>query len=407
MERPTIQPFAWADDYLSVGVTGTNGKTTTVHLLSQIVRVQGLSLVTESTLGYSFNNEELDVSRSMDGLMGVLKSAHDRGCRNAVIEVTSESLGKGCAKYWRFDHAVFTNLTRDHLDSHGSFEHYLASKAQLFVHLGPGATACFNAGDETSLLLDGVTPKDVKRLWYGVTGRSPLAHETDLSGEARVSPRGTHIVLAQSVLADRLDRELDIPLVGSHFAENALAAACAAFAIGMSPESIRTGLSTCPIVPGRFQVLNNDPLIAVDFAHSPDALERTCDTAREIAGRGRVIVVFGAGGNRDQGKREPMGRVVGDRADLAIVTTDNPRNEDPDEISRTVSRGCRRGGRARVVVEPDRRSAIAMALREARSGDVVIVAGKGHESGQTIGSETTPFSDVEEIRKLLPLHSVG
>jgi UDP-N-acetylmuramoyl-L-alanyl-D-glutamate--2,6-diaminopimelate ligase len=152
-------------------------------------------------------------------------------------------------------------------------------------------------------------------------------------------------------------------------------------------------------VPGRFEVVSREPVIAVDFAHTPDALARTCDTARALAQSGRVIVVFGAGGERDSGKREPMGRAVGERADHALVTSDNPRREDPAAIARAVAAGCRRGGRAYVQIELDRRRAIALAIAAARAGDVVVVAGKGHERGQTLGTTTLPFSDRDEIEQ--------
>jgi UDP-N-acetylmuramoyl-L-alanyl-D-glutamate--2,6-diaminopimelate ligase len=154
-------------------------------------------------------------------------------------------------------------------------------------------------------------------------------------------------------------------------------------------------------VPGRFEIVNRDPIVAIDYAHTPDALARTASAARSLAGAGRVIVVFGAGGQRDRDKREPMGRAVGQRADIAIVTNDNPRTEDPQAIAKTLASGCRRGGRAYVAVELDRRRAIDRALSEARGGDVVVIAGKGHESGQQIGAETIPFSDAEEVRHLL------
>jgi UDP-N-acetylmuramoyl-L-alanyl-D-glutamate--2,6-diaminopimelate ligase len=187
------------------------------------------------------------------------------------------------------------------------------------------------------------------------------------------------------------------------FAENALGAACAALAAGIDPAHVRSGLAACPIVPGRFEVLSTAPVVVViDYAHSPDALARTCETARALANGQRVLVVFGAGGGTaDKSKREPMGRAVGERADQAIVTSDNPRDEDPAAIARSVAAGCRRGGRAYVAIELDRRRAIARALEVAKPGDVVVVAGKGHERGQIIGTETLPFSDVDEVGALL------
>jgi UDP-N-acetylmuramoyl-L-alanyl-D-glutamate--2,6-diaminopimelate ligase len=212
---------------------------------------------------------------------------------------------------------------------------------------------------------------------------------------------GTEIALAPSPLAEALGGSLRIGHVGEIFAENALAAAGAALAAGLPGAAVRAGLSACEPVPGRFEVLGRAPVVAVDYAHTPDALARTCATARRLAGAGRVIVVFGAGGETDAGKREPMGEAVGAAVDVAVVTTDNPRHEDPAQIAAALRAGLERGGRARVVEEPERARAIAAAIELARPGDVVVVAGKGHESGQTIGDETLPFSDREVVARLL------
>jgi UDP-N-acetylmuramoyl-L-alanyl-D-glutamate--2,6-diaminopimelate ligase len=205
-------------------------------------------------------------------------------------------------------------------------------------------------------------------------------------------------MLAPSRLAEALGGVIELRLVGEVFAENALAAACAAHAVGTPGPAIVRGLGSCAGVPGRFELLGRaGPVVAVDYAHTPDALTRTCATARALAGTGRVIVVFGAGGDTDAGKRGPMGEAVGAAADVAVVTTDNPRHEDPREIAAMLIAGIERGGRARVIVEADRGLALALALAEAGPHDVVVVAGKGHETGQTIGGETLPFSDREEL----------
>jgi UDP-N-acetylmuramoyl-L-alanyl-D-glutamate--2,6-diaminopimelate ligase len=391
--RPTPAPFGWAEPYLTIGTTGTNGKTSTTTLIAHVLRAAGHPVLCETTLGYALGDEKLEVPRTVDGFLGALRQAAERGCRHAAIEVTSEALARGFAKRWRFDFGVFTNLTRDHIEAHGSFEHYLASKAQLFVHLGPGRTAVLNACDESSLLIAQVTPPDVSRLWYA--GVKRRLRQPDLAAQAiHVAPEGTRIELEPGTLAERLGGVLEIRLVGDVFAENALAAAGATLAAGVSEKAIRAGLAACPGVPGRFEVVHRAPVVAVDYAHTPDALARTCDTARKLAGRGRVIVVFGAGGNRDREKRGPMGRAVGERADIAIVTTDNPRTEDPRAIANAAATGCRKGGRAYVRLEPDRYRAIEMAIDEAREADVVVIAGKGHETGQIIADVTLPFSDV-------------
>jgi UDP-N-acetylmuramoyl-L-alanyl-D-glutamate--2,6-diaminopimelate ligase len=171
VERPTRPPFAWADAFLTVGVTGTNGKTSTTRLCAEALRAQGYSVFAETTLGYALDEQALEVPRTQQGFLEALELASARGCRHAAIEVTSHALANGFAKKWRFDFGVFTNLTRDHLESHRSWEHYLASKAQLFVHLGPGRTAVLNAADEAALLIDKVTPQDVARVWYAAPAR--------------------------------------------------------------------------------------------------------------------------------------------------------------------------------------------------------------------------------------------
>jgi UDP-N-acetylmuramoyl-L-alanyl-D-glutamate--2,6-diaminopimelate ligase len=180
-----------------------------------------------------------------------------------------------------------------------------------------------------------------------------------------------------------------------------LAAALAALSLPLSPEAIRRGASEVRLVPGRFELVSREPLVAVDFAHTPDALARTADTARALAGQHRVIFVFGAGGGKDKPKREPMGRAAGERADYVIVTSDNPRHDDPAEIAAALASGARRGGRAHVRIELDRARAIQQAIELAKPGDVVVVSGKGHETGQTIGDVTTPFSDAEQVRLAL------
>jgi UDP-N-acetylmuramoyl-L-alanyl-D-glutamate--2,6-diaminopimelate ligase len=398
--EPTRPPFAWAEPFLTVGTTGTNGKTSTTLLVAHALRAGGRSVLSETTLGYRFDDEELDVPRSTAGFYAALEGAAKRGARHAAVEVTSEALARGFAKRWRFDIGVFTNLTRDHLDAHGSWEHYLASKAQLFAHLPPSGAAILNGCDEVAPLLDRITPPAVRRIFYGSSSRGERRVPLDLAVQkVTLAADGTTIDLEPSVVAEQLGKRLFIQLVGEVFAENALAAACAALHAGTPGEAVVRGLSTCSVVPGRFEVLHRDPIVAVDFAHTPDALARVCDSARALAAGARVIVVFGAGGERDKGKREPMGAAVATRADEAIITTDNPRREDPRDIERAIAKGAK-NQRARVRKVPDRRAAIEAALGIAKTGDVVVIAGKGHEQGQIIGTEVHPFSDVDLVREL-------
>jgi UDP-N-acetylmuramoyl-L-alanyl-D-glutamate--2,6-diaminopimelate ligase len=337
-------------------------------------------------------------ARPLKGFCGALAAAARRGGRHAAIETTSQALSRGYARMWRFDVGVFTNLSHDHLSQHGSWEHYLASKAQLFVHLGPGQTAVLNAADECSLLLDRVTPSDVRRIWYAVPSRGQPLRDADLlAHHVDVTLTGTTVELSDTPLAGEFGGKLHTRLLGEVFAENLLAAAAAARAIGIDPEVVTRNLALCPVPAGRFELVSREPVVAIDYAHTPDAVQRTCRTARTLAGKNRLIVVFGAGGGRDKDKREPMGRAVGELADYAFITNDNPRKEDPESIARALARGCRKGGRAHVQTTLDRRDAIVAAIRLAGPGDVVLVAGKGHEKDQEIGDRKIPFSDADTI----------
>jgi UDP-N-acetylmuramoyl-L-alanyl-D-glutamate--2,6-diaminopimelate ligase len=399
-ERPVRPPFGWAEDFFTVGVTGTNGKTSTVHLLAAAFGGTGEPRLLLSTTGYYVDDDELGLPHTDFGFYESFRRAHARKVRRAAVEVTSKALSEGYAKKWRFDCGVFTNLSPDHLATHGSYEHYLASKAQLFVHLGPRCTAVINATDEHALFLHRAIPRDVKRLWYGSPTRGDVLHATDLeAAKVVVESTGTRVELQPSPLADALGGALQIQLVGAVFAENALAAAGAALVAGVDGDAVVDGMAKCRPVPGRFEAFGRDPVVIVDYAHTPDALARTCDQARQLA-TGRLVVVFGAGGESTPAKRRPMGAAVGERADLVIVTNDNPRKEDPRAIADAVAGGVAEGGAAQVEIELDRERAIRRAFDGAGPGDVVLVAGKGHETGQIIGDETRPFSDRDLARAL-------
>jgi len=402
--RPVAAAGPWAENLFTVGVTGTNGKTSTTLLIAEVLRSTGTRVAVETTIGAAHESGQFR-PRNESRFFDRMQAAARLGIARLAIEVTSEALAGGWAKRWRFDLGVFTNLSQDHLDAHGSFEHYLASKAQLFVHLGPGRHAILNAADPAALLLNQVIPSDVTRLWYASPKRGPFLIEPDLAvREIVTTAEGTEISLAPSRLAEALGGHLRTPLVGAVFAENALAAACVGLALQMEPSKVREGIAALGRVPGRFEIVARAPVVVVDYAHTPDALERTCQAAREVAislGSSRVLVVFGAGGNRDPSKREPMGEAVGANADFALVTSDNPRREDPTAIANAVATGCRRRSRFEVIVELDRRRAIERAIELARPNDVVVICGKGHETGQIIQDETIPFDDAEVARQIL------
>ena len=344
---------------------------------------------------------DLKLSHTRKGFFDAFEAARDGGSRWASVEVTSRALADHYAKRWRFDLGVFTNLSPDHLSTHGTYEAYLAAKAQLFVHLGPGRTAVLNAADEHALFIDQAIPADVKRCWFGSPTRGPLLRDAELrAASVHVDAAGTRVTLESSAMADALGGSLQTRLVGAVFAENAMAAAAAGLSAGISAEAVKAGVAACPPVPGRFEVIGGDPVAIVDYAHTPDALERTCSQARALAS-GRLIVVFGAGGGASPDKRVPMGQAVGHHADVAFVANDNPRDDDPADIANALVTGLDDTS-TEVHVVLDRAEAIERAMKLARPGDVVVVAGKGHEQGQTQGGKTVPFSDRGELLRWVP-----
>lgn len=398
--RPTPPPFEWADPFFTFGVTGTNGKTSTVHMIAAVIAAAGHLPLRISTVDYRLGDVDLGLPHTRKGFFDAFEAARDGGSSWASVEVTSRALADHYAKRWRFDLGVFTNLSADHLSTHGTYEAYLAAKAQLFIHLAPGRTAVLNAADEHALFIDQAIPPDVRRCWFGSPTRGPILRDAQLTAaRVEVDATGTRVVLKPSPMADALGGVLETRLVGAVFGENALAAAAAGLSAGFRPDAVKAGLAACPPVPGRFEVLGHDPVAIVDYAHTPDALDRTCRQARALA-RGRLIVVFGAGGGASPDKRVPMGQAVGAHADVAFVTDDNPRDDDPAQIAAALVAGLHETS-AEVHVVLDRAEAIERAMELAAPGDVVVVAGKGHEQGQIRSGECLPFCDRTELRRWL------
>jgi UDP-N-acetylmuramoyl-L-alanyl-D-glutamate--2,6-diaminopimelate ligase len=283
---------------------------------------------------------------------------------------------------------VFTNFSTDHLDAHGDAEHYLASKAQLFVSVPKTGTVVLNGCDPVFPLLAEVIPKGTKLVTYGFEGRGPALTELDAEiTHASVSWSGTTFTVN--------DERVSLRAIGEVFAENAIAAWLGAIAMGVSPDAAIEAIAQEPPPPGRFQVVHERPYVVIDYAHSPDALARTCRTGNTLASRsgGKLTLVFGAGGNRDRSKRAPMGKAAR-AADRVIVTSDNPRDEDPAVIAAAILEGM--GGKA-AEIELDRGKAIQQAVASAGREDVVLVCGKGHETEQIIGDAVRYFSDHEAI----------
>lgn len=390
-------PPAWKAGLFTVGVTGTNGKTSTTAWIAAALRSLGGPVLRATTVGSFLDDERVGVASTYRGFLDGMKLALDAGGRFTAIELTSEALAVGFARAWPCEVGVFTNLSHDHLDAHGSPEHYLASKAQLFLALPPGGTAVLNAADPAAELLREVVPKGVRVRSYAVPSRGAVQGSPDIVA-ARVSTtwEGTHI--ACEARDPLLPRELRVRSIGDVNAENALAALLGAVAAGVAPEDAARAIAEAPPPPGRFEVIHERPWVVVDYAHGPDALRRTVTAARQLTGDARLFAVFGAGGKRDKDKRAPMGEAAR-AADHVILTTDNPRDEDPADIARAIARGLAGHPSVRTIL--DRAEAIGAAIAEAGEQDVVLIAGKGHETAQTIGRETRRFDDAEVASQAL------
>ncbi len=398
------KPPPWASELTTAGVTGTNGKTSTTLMLAGALGAATAPVAQTTTVGSFVGRERIDAPMDFGGFLATMKRARDAGGRHAVIELTSEALGMGFIRAWPCRVGVFTNLTRDHLDAHGSAEHYLASKAQLFMQLpAEGGAAVLNGCDPAAELLSEVIPPGVVVWRYGAPARGPAHAPLDLSlREVTLSWAGTRLALGPATERGMSlgVSSLEVRAIGEVFAENAMAALCAAVALGIDAARAARDIAATPPPPGRFEPLPEvagQPRVVIDYAHTPDALSRTLASARRLCA-GSLTVVFGAGGDRDQHKRPLMGEAAA-AADRIVLTSDNPRSEDPAAIAAAIREGL--PGHAGVSLELDRARAIRSAIADASEGDVVVIAGKGHETTQTIGGETRPFSDRDIARDAL------
>lgn len=387
---------------LVVGITGTNGKTTTSLLVDALLQAGGRETGLIGTIQYRIGAEPRTAGQTTPEaveLQSLLREMVDKGVSGVAMEVSSHALALHRVDGVEFDVAVFTNLTQDHLDFHLTFEAYRAAKARLFALLAAGAkrgrTAVINRDDQTGCSMVAGLPLAV--ITFGLAGGSDVKPRWFVSGIEGIkmdvdTPRGAvHI---------------ESPLVGEHNVMNLLAAVGVGLALRMDPHAIGQALGRVTAVPGRFERVEvGQPfLVAVDYAHTPDALERVLTTARKLVGDGgRLGVVFGCGGDRDRGKRPLMGGIAARLADRVWVTSDNPRSERPEAIIAEIVAGVPLAGAdpGRHATIPDRKSAIRDALDWARAGDVVIIAGKGHETYQIIGSEVLLFDDREVARAVL------
>ncbi len=371
-----------------LGVTGTNGKTTTAHMTRSILRAAGVRCGLLGTVQYDLCARAVAADMTTPGpidLAGYLRECIDAGAGAAVMEVSSHALDQQRVAGLRFAAAAFTNLTQDHLDYHKTMEAYGRAKARLFESLEPQAVAVVNRDDPAWQTMVAECRAPVRT--FGLTP------DADFSASiSRNSIAGT----LYRMHTDAGDLVLENALVGRHNVYNALAAAALARAIGVAPRAIEEGLAAVRNIPGRLQrVPGIDGIdVFVDYAHTDDALRNVGSVLRPLT-RGRLIVVFGCGGDRDRTKRPKMARAAAEFGHAVVVTSDNPRTESPRAIIDEILTGFSADELRRVCIEPDRRAAIRCALAAAEPGDVVLIAGKGHEDYQIVGAERVHFDDVE------------
>lgn len=367
------------------GITGTNGKTTTAYLVHSVLSQAQSALLTgtvQTIIGGEATPSERTTAEAVD-LQKLLRRAADAGCRRGAVEVSSHALALYRPFRCSFPVAVFTNFSQDHLDFHGDMEAYFQAKSLLFQpDYNPGLRfAVVNADDPAGDRLPIPASVRVDRFSLNRPADAvPEKLEEGLEG------------LKMSVRLGEKRLEVSSPLVGRHNAQNILAAVLACRRLGVEAGQIAAGVAALRAVPGRFERVELErPFgVFVDYAHTPQALENVLQLSRRVA-PGRVICVFGCGGDRDRSKRPLMGEIAGRLADLAIITSDNPRSEDPEAITREVESGVAASADSRTVV--DRREAIALAIRQARPGDLVLIAGKGHEHYQEVAGRKLPFDD--------------
>ena len=388
-----------------IGVTGTNGKTTVSHLIRGCLQADRRQVGLLGTIAYEFGGRRIPAANTTPDpvrIQGYLREMADRFASACVMEVSSHSLDQDRVRGVRFAVAVFTNLTQDHLDYHHTMAAYREAKARLFASLQPGATAVLNRDDPAAGAMADELAAGVRTLWYG------FSPEADVRAEnVRPGPDGTRFTMVMP--QGRV--ELFLRLVGLHNVENALAAAAASLAQGASELTVASALEDARSVPGRLELVEA-PIGTggrvrkfVDYAHTPDALDKVCGTLAGLC-EGRVHVVFGCGGDRDRSKRAPMAAAVAKHADVAYLTSDNPRSEEPEAILEDMMPGLA-GGRCEHRRIVDRAEAIRSAIAAAAPGDTVLIAGKGHETYQIFKDSVVPFDDRLEAARALAAREAG
>ncbi len=380
-----------------IGVTGTNGKTTVTHLIQRILEENNEQCALIGTLGYKFSSsdeykEAKHTTPQPPELQHDLRIMADKNINNVVMEVSSHSLEQQRVGCCDFDGAVFTNLTQDHLDYHITMGNYFKAKAILFENLKNGAFAVINADDSYAKQFISVIPNGVNLYTYGVKNDADIkAKDIDFSVD------GAKLTVEFNGKSVKMSLHLN----GMFSVYNALAAFAAALAMGIDSNIIVKALENTKSVAGRFEIVSKKPLVIVDYAHTPDGLENVLKAARELTpSASNLICLFGCGGDRDTTKRPKMGKIADELSDKVIVTSDNPRSEDPQLIISDIMTGIKTVDTQRIFVEPDRREAIKFLKTISKPEDVIVIAGKGHEDYQILKNETIHFDDREEARKV-------
>ncbi|MBR1424098.1 UDP-N-acetylmuramoyl-L-alanyl-D-glutamate--2,6-diaminopimelate ligase [bacterium] len=381
-----------------IGVTGTNGKTTVTHLIQKILEQNDCKCALIGTLGYKLSSDgeyrnAKHTTPQAPELQATLRMIKDiEKIDNVVMEVSSHSLEQNRVGGCRFNGAVFTNLTQDHLDYHITMDNYFNAKSLLFSRLAEGNFAVINSDDDYSQRFLSVLPEGVRKYTYGVKNSADV-----MARDVIFSLNGAEFTL---VVGDK-SYPVSLHMNGMFSVYNVLAAITSAIAMGIDIKISIKALENVHGVAGRFEVVNKKPLVIVDYAHTPDGLENVLKAAREITPKdGKLICLFGCGGDRDATKRPKMGAIAQKLSDRIIITSDNPRSEDPQQIITDIIAGLNSVSPEIVTVEPDRGEAISMLKTIAENNDVVVIAGKGHEDYQILRDKTIHFDDREQARKV-------
>ncbi|MBN3033001.1 MAG: UDP-N-acetylmuramoyl-L-alanyl-D-glutamate--2,6-diaminopimelate ligase [Candidatus Saganbacteria bacterium] len=374
-----------------IGVTGTKGKTTVACLVQSVLNTAGFRAGLIGTL-----TAPLTTPESAD-LQAELASMVERRCSHCVLEVSSHALAQERVHACHFEVAIFTNLSHDHLDYHETMKEYLLAKSKLFEMLGEDGTAIINVDDPASGPLIGLVKGEV--VPYGL---DQARHQLRSTRHNEFDVEVTGLQIKEDLMALKLNAtEIRTPLIGLHNAYNIAAAFQCGLTLGIRPAVIKRGIEAVQAIPGRQEEIKcGQPFrVIVDFAHSPDSLQKLLETYRPFA-KGKLVLVFGCPGDRDRAKRPVMGGIAARLADLTIVTTDDPHSERPEEIIREIMTGVA-GHESRVTSCLDRKKAVEMALKQAKQGDIVLIAGRGHEKFQDCGDRQVPFDDREVVKELL------